>query len=145
MAALTGAVGPVTAPYLRRRSSGVFGECSRAWRQLNPGVPPTVVDRNGRRRKVRVGKRTYGNADSAILAHFGVEDVSPTDRAKPEDELGSLVAGTDVFGGVAEDLEGCVKAGQCGEYTAGPLLTGKAVADAYASWLTRDSNPQLST
>jgi hypothetical protein len=107
-------------------------------------MPAAVVDGNCRRWKVRVGKGTHCDADSAIFADFGVEDGSPTNGAKPEDELGTLVPDTDVFGGVPKDLEGCVETGQCREHTAGPLLAGEAVADANAAWLALNSNPQLS-
>jgi hypothetical protein len=107
-------------------------------------VPAAVVDGNSRRWEVRVRKRTHSDTDSAIFADFRVEDGSPTNGAKPEDELGTLVSDTDVFGGVPKDLEGCVEAGQCREHTAGPLLAGEAVADANASWLALNSNPQLS-
>jgi hypothetical protein len=108
-------------------------------------MPATVVDGNCRQWKVWVGKRTHSDTDSAIFANFGVEDGSSTNRAEPEDELGTLVPDTDVFGGVPKDLEGGVEAGQCREHTAGSLLAGEAVADANASWLTLNSNPQLST
>jgi hypothetical protein len=107
-------------------------------------MPATVVDGNCGQWKVRVGKRTDSDTDSAIFANFGVEDGSSTNGAEPEDELGTLVPDTNVFGGVAKDLEGRVEAGQCGEHTAGPLLAGEAMADANASWLALNSNPQLS-
>jgi hypothetical protein len=107
-------------------------------------MPATVVDGNCRRWKVRVGKRTHSDTDSAIFANLSVEDGSSTNGAEPEYELGTLVPDTDVFGGVARDLEGCVEAGQCSEHAAGPLLAGEAMADANASWLALNSNPQLS-
>ena len=107
-------------------------------------MPAAVVDGNCRRWKVRVGKCTHSDADSAIFADFGVVDGSPTNGAKPEDELGTLVPDTNVFGGIAKDLEGRVEAGQCREHTAGSLLAGETVADANASWLALNSNSQLS-
>ena len=103
-----------------------------------------VVDGNLRRWKVRVSKRTDGDAHRLIVTFFGVEDGSPTGWAEPEYELGSLIADTDVFGGSTEDFERSREAGQGCEDTAGPLLPGEAVANANSSWFAFDSNAQLS-
>ena len=107
-------------------------------------MPTAVVDGILRRWKVRVSKRTHGDAYRLIVTVFGVEDRSPTDRAEPEDELGSLIPDTNVFGRGTEDLERSREAGQCCEDTAGPLLAGEAVANAYSSWFALDLNAQLS-
>ena len=70
-----------------------------------PRVLTAVVDGNLRRRKVRVSKRTHGDAHRLIVTVFCMEDGSPTDWAEPEDEIGSLIADANVFGGGTEDLE----------------------------------------
>lgn len=119
-------------------------EGSRAWRQLNPRVPTAVVDGDLRCWKVRVSKRTHGDAHRLIVTFFGVEDGSPTDWAEPECELGSLIPDTDAFRGGTEDFERSGEAGQCCEDTAGPLLAGEAVAKANSSWFAFDLNTQLS-
>ena len=106
-------------------------------------MPAAVVDRILRRWKVRISKRTHGDAHRLIVPFFGVEDGSPTDRAEPEYELGSLIADTDVFGGGTEDFERSREAGQCCEDTAGPLLAGEAMAKADSSWFAFDLNAQL--
>ena len=125
-------------------SSGIFVERPRAGRQLNPRVPATVVNRNSRRRKVRVGKRTHGNTDRLIVTFFGVEDGRSADRAEPEYEPGSLIPDADVFGAGTEDFEWSREAGQCREDTTGPLLACETVTNANASWFTFDPNAQLS-
>ena len=107
-------------------------------------MPTTVVDGNSGRWKVRVNKRTDGDAHRLIVAFFGVKHSSPTDWAEPEYELGSLIPDTDVFGGSTEDFERSKEAGQGCEDTAGPLLAGEAVANANSSWFAFDLNAQLS-
>jgi hypothetical protein len=77
------------------------------------------------------------------MTFFGVEDVSPTDGAEPESELGSLIPDANVFGGLTENFERSGEAGQCREDTAGPSLAGKAVANANPSGLAFDLNAQL--
>jgi len=107
-------------------------------------VSAAVVNGNPRRRKAWIGKRADGDAHRLIVTLFAVEDSSPTNRAKPEDESGSLVPDTHVFGGRTEDFERSREAGQCREDTAGPLLAGEAVANADAAWFAFDLNAQLS-
>ncbi len=107
-------------------------------------MPTAVVDGILRWWKVRVSKRTHGDAYRLIVTVFGVEDGSPTDRAEPEDELGSLIPDTNVFGRGTEDFEWSREAGQCCEDTARPLLAGEAVANANSLWLAFDLNAQLS-
>jgi hypothetical protein len=125
-------------------SSGIFVERCRAWRQLNPWVSTAVVDRNARRWKVRVSKRTYGYAHRLIVTVFGMEDSSPANRAEPEYELGSFIPDSNVLGGGTEDFERSGEARQCCKDTAGPLLAGEAVANANSSWFAFDLNAQLS-
>ena len=111
---------------------------------MDPRVPTAVVDGNSRRWKARVSECTYGDAHGLIVTVFGVEDGSPTNRAEPEYELGSLIPDANVFGGGTKDFERSREAGQCCEDTAGPLLAGEAVANADASWFAFDLNAQLS-
>lgn len=126
-------------------STGIFVERSGAWRQLNPCVSTAVVDGNPRRWKVRVSKRTHGDAHRLIVPVFGVEDGSPANWAEPEYELGSLIPDTNVFVGGTEYFERSREAGQCCEDTAGPLLASETVANANALWFAFDLNAQLST
>jgi hypothetical protein len=117
---------------------GISLERFRAWRQLNPRVPAAVVDGDLRRRKVWVSKRTHCDAHSSSVTVFGVEYGSPTDRAKPEYKLGSVIPDTNVFGGGAEDFERRGEAGQRREDSAGPLLAGEAMAEANPPWFAMD-------
>jgi hypothetical protein len=96
-----------------------------------------------RRWKVWIGKRTHGDAHRLSVTFFGVKDVSPTDRAEPESEPGSLIPDANVFGGGTEDFERRGEAGQCCEDTAGSLLAGEAVANANSAGLAFDLNAQL--
>jgi len=111
---------------------------------MDPRVPTAVVDGNSRRWKAWVSKRAHGDAHRLIVTIFGAEDGGPTNWAKPEYELGSLIPDTNVLGGGTEDFERSREAGQCCEDTAGPLLAGEAVANADASWFAFDLNAQLS-
>jgi hypothetical protein len=79
------------------------------------------------------------------VTFFGVEHGCPADRAEPELELGALVTNANVLGGGAKDFIGCGEGGQRCKDTAGPTLTGKAVANADSEWLTLDFNTQLAT
>ena len=107
-------------------------------------MPAALIDGKSRRWKVRVSKRAHGDAHRIIVTVFGVEDGSPTNWAKPEYELGSLIPDTDVFGGGTEDFERSREACQCSEDTASPLLAGEAVANANSTRFAFDLNAQLS-
>jgi hypothetical protein len=87
------------------RSDRVLLVHLRAWRQLNPGMPAAVVDRDAGRRKVGIGEGA--DADRPLLVAFlGVEDRGSADGAEAEPEAGALVAGAKVFGRDAGDLVG---------------------------------------
>ena len=87
------------------RSRRIFVERFGARRQLNPGVPAAVVDRNSGHWKVWVRKRADGDAHRLMVTVFSVEDSSPANWAEPEYELGSLISDANEFGGGTEDFE----------------------------------------
>jgi hypothetical protein len=102
-----------------------------------------IVDGNLGRWKIRVRKRTHGNAHELTFTVLGVENSSPTNRAEPECEPGSLIPDTNIFGRGTEDLEGSGEAGQCRENTARPVLAGQTVANTHSAWLTFDLDTKL--
>src|SRR5579872_5897557 len=84
-----------------------------AGRQLHPGVAPGGVDRDGRRRKARVGEAAHRYRDASILVAFlGVEEVGAADRAEAEPEPRALVADPNVLARIAEDFVGRAEGGQ---------------------------------
>ena len=107
-------------------------------------MPAALVYGKSRCGKAGVGKRAHGDAHRLSVTVSGVEDGGSTNWAKPEYESCSLIPDTDVFGGGTEDFERSREAGQCCEDTAGPLLTGKAVANANSTRFAFDLNAQLS-
>jgi hypothetical protein len=124
---------------------GIFVEGYCARRQFHPTMPAAIVNGDTGRRKVRIGKRTHGDAHRIIASVFGVEDGSTADWTKSKGELGSLVADTHVLRCGAENVEWSVKAGQCSERTSRPSLAGKAVTNPNALRFAFDFNAQLST
>src|SRR5882724_11773844 len=107
-------------------------------------MPPAVIDRGSRRRKARVGERAHGDAHERLFVTlFGVEHGGSADRAELEGEPGALVTDADVLGCGARDLVGCGKASQRRKHAARSTLTGEAVANTDAAWLTLNFNPQL--
>lgn len=104
----------------------------------------TVIDRILRWRKAWVREGAHGDVHRrSFAAFFGMEHGCPADRAEPEPELGSLVTDANILSCGAKDLIGCGEAGQRGEDTARPTLTGKAVANADSEWFTLNFNTQL--
>jgi hypothetical protein len=119
----------------------VVGLCP--WRQLNPRMSATVVDRIFGRRKAWVGEGAHGDTHRRLfVTFFAVEHGCPADRAEPELELGSLVTNANVLSRGAEDPVGCGEGGQRCKDTAGPTLTGEAVANADSEWFTLNFNAQ---
>jgi hypothetical protein len=132
-------------PFGRSLQSGgvlVVRLCRR--RQMNPRMSATVVDRILRWRKAWVGEGAHGDSHGRLfVTFFGVEHGCPADRAEPELELVSLVTDTNVLGCGAKDLIGGGEGSQHCKDTAGPLLTGEAVANADSQRFTLNFNPQL--
>jgi len=113
-------------------------------RQLHPGMPAAVVDRNLRRRKARVGKRANGDAHGRVLVAFlGVEHGRSANRAEAEPESGALVAGADVLGCGAMDRVGRCEAGERRKHTTRLALTGEAMTNADFAWLAVNFDAQL--
>ena len=111
---------------------------------MYPGVPAAVVDRNLRCRKIGIRKRADGHADSANLPFFGVKEISPADRTKPEPELRALIPCAYVFGSSTKDFVRRRKARQRREHAAGSSLAGEAMTNANAARSTFNFNAQLS-
>jgi hypothetical protein len=125
-------------------SGGVLLVRLRPCRQLNPGMSATVVDRIFRWRKAWVGEGAHGHAHRRLVVTvFGVEHGCPAHRAEPELELGSLVTDANVLSCGAKHLIRCAERGQRCEDTAGPTLTGEAVANADSKRFTLHFNTQL--
>jgi hypothetical protein len=93
--------------------------------------------------KAGIGKRSNGHADTVCLAFLGVEEVRPADWAKPKPELGTVIAGADVFRSVAEYFVRGRKTRERCEDAAGPLLAGQAMTDAYNSRFSLDFDAKL--
>ena len=107
-------------------------------------MPATLIDRDLRLRKTWVGKGTHGDTHRRLLVTlFGVEHRCPAHRTESEPEPGALVADAHVFGGSAANLIRCREAGQRCENTAGPALTGEAVANADVERFTMNLDAQL--
>ena len=115
------------------------------WRQLNPRMSTTAVDRILRWGKAWVGEGANGDIHMRLLLTFlGVEQICPADGAEPEGELGSSGANANIFSCSAKNLIGSGEAGQRCKHTAGPTLTSEAVANASAEHVTLNFNAQLS-
>jgi hypothetical protein len=123
---------------------GISVERSRAWRQSDPTVSTTVVNGDSGHRKAWVSEGAHGDADRLIAALLGMEHRSAANWTESESEFSSLVPDPDVLGYVAEDFKRTRKAGQFGESTASPSLTGEAVAEPNALRFAFDLNAQLS-
>ena len=106
-------------------------------------MPATVVDGTAGSRKTGICERANRTPNGPVLTFFGVEDVGPTDRTKPEPELCPLVSGADELSGRTEDLVGCSKSCESREHNAGSLLARKAMANAYAQRFTFNLDAQL--
>jgi hypothetical protein len=92
---------------------GVLVVRLRPWRQLNPGMSATVIDRILRWRKAWVGEGAHGDTHRRLFVTFlGVEHGCSADRAEPELEPGSLVTNANVLRCGAIDLVRCREAGK---------------------------------
>jgi len=113
-------------------------------RELHPGMPAAVVDRNLRRRKVGIIERSHGDSHGPVLVAFlGVEHGRAADRAEAESEPRALVAGAHVLRRCAMDRVGRGEAGERREHAPRPPLAGEAMADADAQRLAVDLDTQL--
>jgi hypothetical protein len=104
----------------------------------------TIIDRNLRRRKARIGEGAHGDAHRRLfVTFFGMEHSCPAGITEPEPEPGALITDANVFGRSADDLVRGGEAGQRCKDTARPTLTGEAVANANAEWFAVNFNAQL--
>ena len=74
-----------------------------------------------------------------------MKDGCAANGAKAKPELGTLIAGSDVLCGLAEDLVRTSETGECREDAARPLLAGQAMADADVTRIASDLEPELAT
>jgi hypothetical protein len=107
-------------------------------------MPTAFVNGILRRRKIGIDKCAYRNHHETFLAFGGVKHVAPTNRAKPEAEFCTLIAGTHVFGSGAGDAVRSRVSGEHGKHTAGALLAGKTMANACAQRFALHLDPKLS-
>jgi hypothetical protein len=108
-------------------------------------MAPAIVDGIARRRKTGIGECSNRDSDTARFAVLGVEEVCATDRAKAKSKLGTLIAGADVLGDLAEDLVGGGKPCKCREDGTCSLLTGEAMANADNARLALNFDAKLPT
>jgi hypothetical protein len=109
------------------------GSCTR--------MPPAIVDRIAGCRKVGVGECSIGcsHRSPPRCVKF------VPDWAETEPELGTLIAGTDVFRGSAQDSVWTSEACQCCEDAACSLLAGEAMAYSDEARLTFNLDAKLPT
>lgn len=125
------------------RSRRIAIKACDAFRQVDPVMPPSVVDRHGRGWKCRIPKPANRDADPIIDTVFGMEQVAAADRAEAEHEARTVIADAPVFGCVARHLIRRSEARERGKNAAGALLAGVTVADANTERFTVDLDAKL--
>jgi len=104
---------------------------------LNPWVLAALVERYGWWRKARVREGTDGYGNYGIAAFGRVVDGRATVGTEAKRELGAFISDSNVLSCRARDLEArSVETSLLTEYATRSLLTGQAVADRNAQWLT---------
>jgi hypothetical protein len=97
-------------------------------------------------RKIWVSEGTNGDTRRRLFVTlFSVEHRRPAHRTESKPESGALVADAHVFGGSAVNPIRSGEAGQRRENTAGPALTGEAVANANTERFPMNLDAQLAT
>jgi hypothetical protein len=114
----------------------IFLEYLNASRQLHPGMPAAVIDRNSGRRKIRVRECSHGDAHSVRIAIFRMKQRGPAHRTEPEDEPRALITDASVLGRLTLNLVWSGESGERGKDAACSALARKAVADANTQRLT---------
>ena len=108
-------------------------------------MTPAIVDGVARRRKIGIGERSNGDADTARFTFLGVEKVGAAHGAEPEPELCTLITRTDVLSGFPEDFVRPRETREGREDAASSLLAGKAMANADNARLTFNFDAKLPT
>src|SRR5580692_12245492 len=92
-----------------------------------------LVDRHGRRPKLRIRESADRHRNQTLRSFQGVVDRGTTGGAEAKRDLRSLIPDSNVFNTAAADLESeAGKTSLLAEYTAGSPLAGQAVAYGYA-------------
>ena len=115
-------------------------------RDMHPRAHSTLIDRERRTLKLRIGESTYWNGHTVRLIFDGVEDRRTALCAKAKSDPCSGIRNADVLFEFTLDADRFIRKPRLRtEHTARSALARKTVTHRNPHWLTADNSSKLTT